>query len=187
MATFYQMYRTYRENIEPIFEQAKKSVLRFSKPETVEIHEQSHSISLMKPPRGVTHGERVDVTLTSENGMTTLCVRSESLIKEFDCGNNHTNVDLIFTPIDTKFQHCAVSSIKRGTTKTRKMLPIAFAVVAILVLALLGFALKGLFGTLSGGNDNEECGVCDGVGMVPNDDFGYSKCPYCKGTGVPPQ
>ena len=27
----------------------------------------------------------------------------------------------------------------------------------------------------------------DGVGLVPNEGWGYSKCPYCKGAGIPPR
>lgn len=29
-----------------------------------------------------------------------------------------------------------------------------------------------------------ECPICDGVGLVPNEGWGYSTCPYCHGTGT---
>ena len=59
--------------------------------------------------------------------------------------------------------------------------------IAILICALVTFAVPLIQG-ISGGGDsnNDKCGVCDGLGMVPNEGFGYSKCPYCKGTGIPP-
>ena len=63
--------------------------------------------------------------------------------------------------------------------------------ITILICALITSSvplIQGIFGGISGGDNsnNDKCGVCDGSGMVPNEEFGFSKCPYCKGTGIPP-
>ena len=106
MATFHQMSCSYRDDIDVIFEQAKKSTSICSNAKNFRCNQQNHTVSFELPPRGVTNGEKIDITLTSVNGITIVTVRSESLIKEFDCGNNRLNVKMIFDTINKKFQAC---------------------------------------------------------------------------------
>ena len=183
MATFYEISRNYKHDIATIFDHAKRSTSVLSNIRNY-CDKGDYTISFETAPIGVTHGEKVVITLSQIDGITNVNVRSESLVKEFDCGNNRTNVEMIFNNINQKYQSFAASKKKQNTTTTRKILPIIFAIVAILMCILLVFLLKNLF---SGGDSAGKCGVCDGVGLVSNEGFGYSTCPYCKGAGVPPQ
>ena len=187
MATFYEISQNYHADISALFESAKKSTAGFVNAKNFHIDNQNYSISFDTAPRGVTHGEKININLTQAEEITTVSVKSESLIKEFDCGNNRANTETIFNQLNKKFQPCAVSKQKRNTTTTRKALPFVFAIVFILTCLIAIFALKTLVSELGGNNNNKnECGVCDGVGMVPNEGIGYSTCPNCKGSGILP-
>ena len=58
----------------------------------------------------------------------------------------------------------------------------AIIIAAIIIISL--FIIKTCF---SDENNKNECGVCDGAGLVPNQGIGFSTCPNCKGSGILPQ
>lgn len=60
----------------------------------------------------------------------------------------------------------------------------AMFVIVLIILVIILLKSCELLGE-SGGSSNE-CGVCNGVGLVPKDGFGFTTCPYCKGSGIPP-
>ena len=61
---------------------------------------------------------------------------------------------------------------------------------AIFIATLVGLVFGLIVGIISGvelyPSSGDACGVCGGSGLVPKDGFGYTKCPYCKGSGIPP-
>lgn len=167
MGTFYEISQDYRLTIDVLFESAKRITrILFSKVETFHLDDQNHSISFETPtpPRGATHGEKITIELTQTEEITTISVKSESLIKEFDCGQNRTNVEIIFGELNRLYKQRAVSEPKKNTTTTRKIMPFVFAVALIATLILLFQACGALIGGC-GSNKDDTCGICGGTGV----------------------
>ena len=81
-----------------------------------------------------------------------------------------------------------ITSQEKQLSKTVKPMSkiISITLAVILIVAILATAIYLLRSCRDDDNSNE-CGVCDGVGLVPNKGLGMSTCPYCKGAGIPPQ
>ena len=167
-----------------LFAFVKNFTSTFSNIENHHIDDENFSISFNTKPLKATHGEKINIKLKQVETLTIVSIKSESLIKEFDCGQNRTNVERVYGEINRKFQSCAISKPKKNTTITRKILPIVFAIVLICACLALIFAWRTLVSEFD--DDKDKCQVCDGSGYVPNEGFGFSKCPNCKGAGIPP-
>lgn len=174
----------YKADIESVFQFLSKTYGGGSKTlDYVENHS-DYTISFSYGPGSATHGERATIKLSTQGeNVTGVHIVSESIQKEFDCGNNKTHIMLIMSKLGKEFEPIAISEKTKRDSKVTKI----GAVIAIAVLLFLCVScVRWIANSDGGGVSNDECVACHGSGMVNDGFLDFKTCPVCKGTGLPP-
>ena len=132
MASRYEDKKAYKVNIDTLFGQIDRCTSGFAKITDYQKNKSDYSVSFMRPPLVATHGEKVHIQLERVNDSETIVhIVSESLIKEFDCGNNRTNTETVLHNLDAKYQSVSLSA------KTQRNKTVTKIVSIVLVIALV--------------------------------------------------
>ena len=185
MASRYEDKKAYKANIDTLLGQIERCTSGFAKITDYKKNKSDYSVSFIRPPIGVTHGEKIHIQLERMNDSETIVhIVSESLIKEFDCGNNRTNTETVLHNLDAKYQSVSLS------TKTQRNKTVTKIISIVLVIALLigcVFIVKSCIdASKSGDGEWETCHNCGGDGKVVNDLGINVTCPRCNGVGYLP-